>query len=101
MKKDNPMKEVLSLVFEFIISMTVLLGGGLFLYFGDGAANEFIIGIMTMVAIFWFQNRKADKDNIVNRENTTQAIKEAVNETAPLVPIEDVVKVVESKKDKE
>jgi len=48
--------EVIELIFEFLISVLVIGGGGLLMLFGKGN-SEFITSMMALVIYFWFQSR--------------------------------------------
>ena len=50
------MREVLDLIFEFLISILVIGGGGILMLMGKGD-NTFLTSMMALVIYFWFQSR--------------------------------------------
>ena len=50
------MREVLDLIFEFLISILVIGGGGILMMMGKGD-NTFLTSMMALVIYFWFQSR--------------------------------------------
>jgi hypothetical protein len=50
------MKEVLDLVFEFLISLLVIAGGGALMWYGRGEST-FLTSMIALVIYFWFQSR--------------------------------------------
>jgi hypothetical protein len=60
--------EVIDLIFEFLISLLVIAGGGFLMFIGKGD-NTFITSMMALVIYFWFQSRnnKATVDNLMKQ----------------------------------
>jgi hypothetical protein len=54
------MREVLDLIFEFLISILVIGGGGILMMLGKGD-NTFLTSMMALVIYFWFQSRTNEK----------------------------------------
>jgi hypothetical protein len=48
-------REVLDLLFEFILSMVIIIGAGFLIY--KAIAPEFCTGLITLVVGYWFTNR--------------------------------------------
>ena len=52
--------EVIDLIFEFLVSLLVIAGGGFLMFMGKGDST-FITSMMALVIYFWFQSRATDK----------------------------------------
>jgi hypothetical protein len=48
--------EVIDLIFEFLVSILVIAGGGFLMFIGKGDST-FITAMMALVIGFWFQSR--------------------------------------------
>jgi len=70
-------REVMSLVFEFLISVMVLGGGGFLVYYDK--APELAAASIGAVIAYWFSNRQAEKQ--AKREAELKQI-EAPSDTA-------------------
>ncbi len=69
------MREVLDLIFEFLLSCLVIGGGGVLMLIGKGDSS-FITSMIALVIYFWFQSRSttAAVNNLLKQFPTTQAI---------------------------
>lgn len=54
----NSTREVIDLLFEFLLSMFILGGFGFLLY--KGIASELASGVITLVVGYWFQKRSSE-----------------------------------------
>lgn len=52
-------REVMSIVFEFILSVIILIGGGYMVFTGQG--TELGVSAVTAVITFWFTRRQAEQ----------------------------------------
>jgi len=68
-------REVLDLLFEFLLSM-FLIGGAGFLIF-QGVASELASGVITLVTGYWFQKRSNESavNNLLRQSPTITPIK--------------------------
>lgn len=55
MPNTEGLKEVLDMIFEFVLSLVVILGGGYLLYLGK--ATDVVISLVSVVITFWFSRR--------------------------------------------
>lgn len=60
------MREVLSLSYEFIISLVVLVGGGFMVYSEHGV--EVGVSSVTAVITFWFARRQQEQNQAQNQK---------------------------------
>lgn len=63
-------KDVIFVLFEAIITIIVLLGGGFLIYSGKG--TEIAIGGITLVLTFWF-NRRQNQQQADHIQNILQS----------------------------
>jgi hypothetical protein len=60
------MKEVIEMIFEFVLSLVILIGGGFLIF--KNIAPELCAGIMGTVVAYWFTNRTISKLNNANNQ---------------------------------
>lgn len=53
-------RDVIALLFEFIITLVILVGGGFLVYHGGQGVDIAVAGI-TAAITFWFQRRTTEK----------------------------------------
>ncbi len=69
----NERRELVVIVFEFVLTLVVIVGGGFMI--SKGIAPEFMIGIITTVVMFWFSDKIPNKKTPPRTEITTPAVK--------------------------
>lgn len=88
-------REVLSLVFEFVITLVVLIGGGFLVY--KGTATEIAVAAISTVIAFWFGNRiREQKTSQNNNTGATTPVTSTASASSDDTPKEqtpfDVIK---------
>ncbi|MCL6443356.1 MAG: hypothetical protein K6T83_07860 [Alicyclobacillus sp.] len=73
------MREVVALLFEFVLSLVIIVGGGFLLYTGH-ATDIAIAAIMTVIP-FWFTRRSQEQQQS-NQQSLLDQVTKAIQDTA-------------------
>lgn len=90
-------KEGLSLVFEFVLSMTVLVGGGYLA--AQGIAPELASTAIGIVLAYWFSRRQSEHDGKKEDKRVEAATRLVDPEVAKTIATDAATKAVEESKD--